>query len=209
MDRGGRGGDGGGGGAGDLLSRIGKAALAIVAALLVVWVLFTFACSNTNFSLPGINLGGIGSGGNGGAVSLLGGGSTEVFSSKHTDDNDRKNWATVQDIDGNEYTTVVLIDPLNGKIDVNDLKERCKTYTWYQLIAGNSMGTNNPEKAYLYFPGNVKLDDLFSVASELSADGVYAARVLLPAEYQEYVNSVDPNNLYYNETTYFGPMAAR
>ena len=207
MDRGGgRGGDGGGG-ARDLLSRIGKAALAIVAALLVVWILFTFACSNTNISLPGINLGGVNTGG-GGMPSLLGG-TTDILSSKHTDDNDRKNWATVQDIDGNEYTTVVLIDPLNGKIDVNDLKERCKTYTWYQLIAGNSMGTNAPEKAYLYFPGNVILDDLFSVASELSADGVYAARVLLPAEYQEYVNSVDPNNLYYNETTYFGPMAAR
>ena len=100
MDRGGgRGGDGGGG-ARDLLSRIGKAALAIVAALLVVWILFTFACSNTNISLPGINLGGVNTGG-GGMPSLLGG-TTDILSSKHTDDNDRKNWATVQDIDGNE-----------------------------------------------------------------------------------------------------------
>lgn len=180
----------------------------IAMALVVIVAVALFAFKGCSVDLSGVPaLGNLLSGGQsqgGGSGGGLGG----LFSAKHVSDTDRKNFATVQDVNGNVFTTVVEVIPVNTpELDQNDLKARIANYRYYQAIMANNMGTGTQEKAYVYFPQDVTLTELWQVANTLSADGIYATKVLTPDEYQAYVNSIDPNNLYYNETTFYGPAA--
>lgn len=134
----------------------------------------------------------------------------KFLSSRHVEDKDRENYATVQDVEGNVYTTVIYIHTLND--NTFNVDEAQATFSelglnWYQMIASSSMGTSNQETCYLYFPSDHTLTQLIDIVNAINATGKYNATLLTLDQYNEYVNNVKPYDVYNNETTYFGPAA--
>lgn len=145
-------------------------------------------------------------------------GSTDIgkkaLSSENTKTADRaERFAYVEDIDGNEYTTVIKLVPPNDKhFDVNKAKQifTDNDIRWYQLIASDAMGTNTQEYGMLYFPASVTLADLQKAQEQLSA--TYDAHIMNCAEYDEYLAEAPTDEvwdiqLYGHEITYYGPAA--
>lgn len=141
----------------------------------------------------------------------------KAMSSKTTDSSDREDcWKTVQDINGNEYATVIWMDSPAGKYDIEkeEVKDllNSKSINWYQLITSdNRSAPNTPEHALLYMPASVTLADMQEVQAILAS--TYPARVMTAAEYEQYLadapsdNLMNGINLYSRETTDFGPAA--
>lgn len=138
-----------------------------------------------------------------------------IASSKNTDMSDRKdNYGHVQDVDGNEYTTVVWIDPADGSaVNVDNLKNVLEKagVNWYQIIASNDNGTGIQEYGLLYFPPSATLGDMQTAVDALDA-GKFSAHVMDQSEYDKYLEEAPGDELwnlkiYGHEITYYGPAA--
>lgn len=140
-----------------------------------------------------------------GLGSLFGNGS-----SKNTSEGDRANYSTVQDTKGNEYVTVIHAVPSDGTdFDVEEFEQLLSdsSISWYQLIAGNNMGTGTQEEGYLYFTNDITYTELSNYAQILANDG-YTTSLMSPDEYGEYEDTMNnSSDFYYNEVTYYGPAA--
>ena len=137
-------------------------------------------------------------------------GETDGLSSHNAKSQDRENYSTVQDTKGNEYVTVLYLEPTDSKdFDVDafsDLLDQ-NNITWYQIIAGNSMGTGMQESAYLYFTQDITYTELENYAQILAKAG-YNCSMLTPSDYQSYCKEAEAStNFYYNERVYYGPAA--
>lgn len=136
-----------------------------------------------------------------------------VGTSKHTDDSDRKNYTLLQDINGKQYTTVMSVTENNGtnKFDQESFEKFLNTnnINWYQMIATNSMGTNNNESCYLFFPASISFADMQNVMNTINASGTFNATILDEKTYKNYADNVNSFNFYKNETTYYGPAASQ
>ena len=133
-----------------------------------------------------------------------------ITTSRHVDNKDRANYVQVQDIDGNVFVTVAYLEQKGTtKFDVDLAKSELSKHNvnWYQMIASSSMGTQQRETCYLYFPSSVTLTEMQDVINSLSEN--FDGHVLTQAEYDDYVNNVDQYDIYHNETTYFGPAAGK
>lgn len=137
-------------------------------------------------------------------------GETDGLSSHNAKLQDRENYSTVQDTKGNEYVTVLYLEPTESKdFDVDafsDLLDQ-NNIMWYQIIAGNSMGTGMQESAYLYFTQDITYTELENYAQILAKAG-YNCAMLTPSDYQSYCEEAEAStNFYYNERVYYGPAA--
>lgn len=133
-----------------------------------------------------------------------------ITTSRHVDDKDRANYVQVQDVDGNVFVTVAYLEQKDTtKFNVDLAKSELSKHNvnWYQMIASSSMGTQQRETCYLYFPSSVTLTEMQDVVNSLAEN--FNGRVLTQAEYDDYVNNVNQYDIYHNETTYFGPAAGK
>ena len=135
-----------------------------------------------------------------------------LVGSKHSTDSDRDKYSVLQNIDGQEFTTVISVTQNNGnnKFDVNEFQELLtqKNINWYQIIASNSMGTQTQETCYLYMPANTSFTDMTNTATVISANGEWNAMVLTADSYKQYADNVNQFDFSHNETTYYGPAAS-
>lgn len=141
----------------------------------------------------------------------------KATSSRSTDSSDREDcWKTLQDINGNEYTTVIWLDPMEGKteVDVEAIKKvlNDNNVNWYQIITSdNKKAPGKSEHGLIYMPASVTLSDMTNVAN--IAGGIYGAHVMTREEYETYLenapsdNIMEGINIYERETTEFGPAA--
>lgn len=137
-------------------------------------------------------------------------GETDGLSSHNAKSQDRENYSTVQDTKGNEYVTVLYLEPTDSKdFDVDAFSDLLNqnNIMWYQIIAGNSMGTGMQESAYLYFTQDITYTELENYAQILAKAG-YNCAMLTPSDYQSYCKEAEAStNFYYNERVYYGPAA--
>lgn len=137
-------------------------------------------------------------------------GETDGLSSHNAKSQDRENYSTVQDTKGNEYVTVLYLEPTESKdFDVDAFSDLLNqnNIMWYQIIAGNSMGTGMQESAYLYFTQDITYTELENYAQILAKAG-YNCSMLTPSDYQSYCKEAEAStNFYYNERVYYGPAA--
>ena len=137
-------------------------------------------------------------------------GETDGLSSHNAKSQDRENYSTVQDTKGNEYVTVLYLEPTDSKdFDVDAFSDLLNqnSIMWYQIIAGNSMGTGMQESAYLYFTQDITYTELENYAQILAKAG-YNCSMLTPSDYQNYCKEAEAStNFYYNERVYYGPAA--
>lgn len=137
-------------------------------------------------------------------------GKTDGLSSHNAKSQDRENYSTVQDTKGNEYVTVLYLEPTESKdFDVDAFSDLLNqnNIMWYQIIAGNSMGTGMQESAYLYFTQDITYTELENYAQILAKAG-YNCSMLTPSDYQSYCEEAEAStNFYYNERVYYGPAA--
>ena len=137
-------------------------------------------------------------------------GETDGLSSRNAKSQDRENYSTVQDTKGNEYVTVLYLEPTESKdFDVDAFSDLLNqnNIMWYQIIAGNSMGTGMQESAYLYFTQDITYTELENYAQILAKAG-YNCSMLTPSDYQSYCKEAEAStNFYYNERVYYGPAA--
>ena len=134
--------------------------------------------------------------------------------SKNTKTSDRTDcYGIVQDIKGNEYATVIYMEPIdNQNLDPELAKQFLSqnNINWYQMITSDSMGTNRKEYAMVYFPASVTLTDMQTALNILS--GMYNAHIMTKAEYDQYLadaptDAVWDVQIYGTETTHYGPAA--
>lgn len=140
----------------------------------------------------------------------------KALSSKTTDSSDRADcYKLVQDIDGNEYATVIWLDPMEGtKFDDGVCKQVLtqNNINWYQLIHSDAKKAPGiVEHGLLYLPASSTLADITNVSNILS--GVFNAHVMTKEEYEKYLseapsdNIMEGLNIYERETTDYGPAA--
>lgn len=137
-----------------------------------------------------------------------------VSSSKKTGNEDYKNYTIVQDVDGDEYATIVYLEQNDETdFDVQLIKELLSenNVNWYQLIATSSMGTNQQQYGYLFFPQNVSYTEMEDALAAIKKE--FSGHICTEKEYKEFVEKSDESmgayDLYNNKITYYGPAAGK
>lgn len=134
--------------------------------------------------------------------------------SKNTDTADRAEcWGTVEDVDGNQYATVIYMQEIDSTSFEPDTAKQVLSQSninWYQMITSDGMGTNKQEYGMVYFPSSVTLSDMTNALNVLS--GVYDAHIMTKDEYEKYLESAPSDQIwdiqiYGKETTHYGPAA--
>lgn len=147
-------------------------------------------------------------------IGSSGGIGQSATTSKNTKVADRSDcWGVVEDVDGNQYATVIYMQPIDStKFDPEVAKQVLSqsNINWYQMITSDAMGTNKQEYGMVYFPASCTLSDMTAALNILS--GVYDAHIMTKAEYEQYLadsptDQVWDIQLYGKETTHYGPAA--
>ena len=124
----------------------------------------------------------------------------------------KENYAVVQDVEGNEYATVIEMIPVGTtEIDPDAVLELLDTLgvNYYQAIISNNMGTLSQEDAYIYMPEEVTYNELVELAEQLASDGTYTCQVMTLSDYtawQEETSAII--DVTRTELVYSGPAAS-
>lgn len=127
-------------------------------------------------------------------------------------DSHKENYTVVQDVNGNEYATVVEMIPV-GTTDIDSdavcalLESLDVNYS--QVIISNNMSSSSQEDAYVYMPEEATYNELVELANLLASDGTYTCRVMLLDDYtnwQEETSAII--DVTRTEIVYSGPAAS-
>lgn len=138
--------------------------------------------------------------------------SNALATSKKTSSDDYNKFIAIQDPNGINYVSVIYLQQkgttgFDAELVKSDLEKA--GINWYQLIASNSMGTNQQQYGYLFLPGSTTYNDVVTAMNTLSSN--FDAHICTEEEYSQYVDdktgSMVNIDLYHNETTHFGPAA--
>lgn len=125
-------------------------------------------------------------------------------------DEDKNYVVTVTDEQGNETTNVILVTMPDSSqcVDAGSLSDTLNNngVDWYQFIWGKSTGSSKEPKCYVYLSQSTTYQSVESACNLLVAAG-YNASMVSSSAYSAYVEESSQTDIYYIETTVFGPAA--
>lgn len=88
---------------------------------------------------------------------------------------DRKNWTTVSAGSNGVWSTILLVEPVNGnELDAQRLRDDIiddGTISWSQIVYGDNKSTQRKETAYVFLTTNMDYSQIKSACSAIKGKG--------------------------------------